>query len=74
MISKKHQKICTTLNCVEHFLILASTITGFISISAFTSLIGIPIEIMSSAVGLKICAIAAEIKKSIIKKKKKRAG
>ena len=73
MISKKHKKICTTLNCVEHFLILASTITGFISISAFTSLIGIPIEITSSAIGLKICAITAEIKKSVIKKKKKKA-
>ena len=73
MISKKHKKICTTLNCVEHFLILASTITEFISISAFTSLIGIPIEITSSAIGLKICAITAEIKKSVIKKKKKKA-
>ena len=73
MISKKHKKICTTLNCVEHFLILASTITGFISISAFTSLTGIPIEITSSAIGLKICAITAEIKKSVIKKKKKKA-
>ena len=38
----------------------------------FASLVGIPIGIMSSAVGLKICAITAEIKKckSIIKKKK----
>ena len=39
----------------------------------FTSLIGIPIAITSSAVGLKIYAISAEIKKykSIIKKNKK---
>ena len=39
----------------------------------FTSLIGIPIAITSSAVGLKIYAISAEIKKykSIIKKSKK---
>ena len=30
--------------------------------SCFSSLSGIPIGIMSSAIGLKICAIAAEIK------------
>ena len=53
------------------FLILASTITGCVSISAFASLISIPIGITSSAIGLKICSIAAGIKryKSIIKKK-----
>ena len=73
LMSKKHKKVCTTLNYIEHFLILASTITGCISISAFASLIGIPIGITSSAIGLKICAITAGIKKykSIIKKKKK---
>ena len=55
--------VCATLNYIEHFLILVSTITGCISISAFHSLIGIPIEITSSAIGLKICATAAGIKK-----------
>ena len=71
-MSKKYKKVCTTLNYIEHFLILASTITGCISITAFSSLIGIPIGITSSVIGLKICAIAAGIKKykSIIKKKK----
>ena len=36
--------------------------------------IGIPIRITSSAIGLKICAITAGIKryKSIVKKKKKK--
>ena len=45
-----------------------------ISISDFASLIGIPIKIRSSAIGLKICAIAVGIKtfKSIIKKKKRK--
>ena len=73
LMKKKHKKYCTTLNYVEQVLILASAITGYISISAFTSLIGIPLEITSSATGLKICAIAAGIKKykSIIRKKKK---
>ena len=73
-MSKKHKKVCTTLNYIEHFLILASTITGCISISAFVSLLGIPIGITNSAIGLKICAITVGIKKfkSIIKKKKKK--
>ena len=73
LMSKKHKKVCTTLNYIEHFLILASTITGCISISAFASLLGIPIEITSSAIGLRLCSITSGIKKylSIIKKQKK---
>ena len=43
LMSKKHQKACATLNYIEHFLILASTIIGCVSISAFVSLIGIHI-------------------------------
>ena len=35
LMSRKHKKVSTTLNYIEHFLILASTITGCISISAF---------------------------------------
>ena len=74
LMSRKHKKVCTTFNYIEHVLILASTITGWISISAFASLLGVPIGITSSAIGLKICAIAASIKKykSKIKKKKKK--
>ena len=52
---------------IEHFLILASTIAGCISISAFTSLVGITIGITSSEMELKICA-----RNLIIKKKKKK--
>ena len=37
-------------------------------------MIGIPIGTTSSAIGLKICAITAEIQKLIIKKKKKKHG
>ena len=62
-MSAKHKKVCTTLNYIEHFLILASGITGCISLSAFASLIGTHIGITSSATGLKFCAIAAGIKK-----------
>ena len=41
--SEKHNKICTTLNYIEHFLILASLVTKRISISAFAFLVGISI-------------------------------
>ena len=58
---------------IDHLLIVISTINGCVSISAFVSLIGIPTRIASSAIGLKICAVTAGVKKnkSIIKKKKK---
>ena len=62
-MSKKHKKVCTTLNYIENLLILASTITECFSISAFISLVGIPIGITSSATGLKTCVITAGAKK-----------
>ena len=74
LMSKKHKKVCKTLNYMEHFLILAPTITGCISISAFASLLGIPTRTKSFAIGLEICAIVAGIKKykpRTQKKKKK---
>ena len=63
----------TFLNYVEHLLILVSTVTGCVSISAFASFVAIPIGITSSAVGIKICAITAGIKKCkiVIRKVKK---
>ena len=48
-MSRKRKKVCTTLNYTEHFLILAFTITGCISISGFASVVGIHIGIKSSA-------------------------
>ena len=75
LMSNKHKKVCTTLYYIEHFLILTSTITGCVSISDFTCLVGIPIGVTSSATGLKVCAITAWIKKYklVIKKKKEKA-
>ena len=35
LMSRKHKKVCTTLNYVQHLLIPVPTITGWISISAF---------------------------------------
>ena len=59
---------------IEYFLILISTFTGCVFISAYASLVGIPKAITSFAIRLKICLITARIEKykSIIKKKKKK--
>ena len=51
LTSRKHKKVCATVNCIEHFLILVSTITGCILIPDFGSLPGIAIGITSSATG-----------------------
>ena len=55
-------------------LIIDSTITDCVSISAFGLLVCVPVSITSSAVGLNICAIIAGVKKykPIIKKKRKK--
>ena len=55
--------VCRVLNYIDHLLIVISTITGCVSISAFASLVGIPTGMMSSAIGLKICIVIAGIKK-----------
>ena len=53
--------VCTTLNYIEHFFVLASAVNGFIWISDSSSLHVIPLGIMSSTIGLKICTITAGI-------------
>ena len=49
-MSKKYKKVCKTLSCIKHFLILASTMTGCISISVFFTWYSIGIT--SSAIEL----------------------
>ena len=73
LMNKKHKKGFTALNYIERLHILVSTNSGWDSTSAFASLIGIPIGIASSAIGLKICAITVVIKRyrPIIKKREK---
>ena len=44
-MSKKHKKVCRVLNYIDPLLIGISTTTGCVSISAFTSLVDIPIGI-----------------------------
>ena len=72
LMNKNHKKVCKTLNYIKQIFILAYKITGCVSISLFPSLFVVPIKFTSSAIELKICAIATGIKeyKSIIKKSK----
>ena len=74
LMSKKHKNVCRILNYIEHSLIIIFRIAGCVSISAFASLVVIPIGITSSAIRLKVCVITAGIKKykSISKKKRKK--
>ena len=74
LTSEKYKKTCKYLNYVEHLLIIASTVIGFVSISAFASLVCVPVRITSSVLGINTCAITSGIKKykSVIKKKKKK--
>ena len=53
LTSEKYKKTCKYLNYVEHLLILASAVTSCVLISAFASLVAIPVGITSSAVGIK---------------------
>ena len=78
---KKIKKTCKYLNYAEHFLILVSTVTGCVSISAFASLVFVPVDITYYKFCSKnknVCnhysAITAGIKKckSTRKKKKKK--
>ena len=73
-MSNKHKKVCRVLNYNDRLLIVISTIARCVSISAFAFLVVIPVGITGSAVGLRICAITARIKrfKSMNKKKKKK--
>ena len=50
LMSKKDKTVCTTLNYIEHFLVLASTTTECISISVYASLLGIPLTITFSVI------------------------
>ena len=63
LMSKNHKEVCRVLNYVDVPLIVIFRITGCVSISAFASLVGIPIGIAGSTVGLKVCVITMAIKK-----------
>ena len=72
-MNKNHKKVCRVLNYTEHLLNFVSTVTWYVSISTYSSLVGIAVWITISAVGLEICVITAALKKykSIVKKNEK---
>ena len=53
LMKNKHKKVYRILTYIDHFLVSASSITGCVSVSAFASLVVIPIGITSFMVGLK---------------------
>ena len=63
LIRKKHRKIRQVLNYIDHLLVVISTITGCVSISACVFLVGVPIGITNFANGLKNYTITPGIKK-----------
>ena len=69
-MSENNKKVCRAWN---YFKIL-SAVSDFVSISAFVSLVFVPVGIASCEVEMKICAITAGIKdyKLIIKKRRRK--
>ena len=61
LISKNYKKVCKILNYTEHYFSFYSS--GCFSISAFDSLVDIPVGIASSATKTKISMINAGTKK-----------
>ena len=69
---RNHKTVSTTSNYIEHFLISVFIITVCISISAFESLLFIPVALTRSAMRLKICDTEIKKYKPIIKKQKQK--
>ena len=68
-------KECVGLGIIsKNFLAFLSAVSDFVSISAFVSLVFVPVGIASCEVEMKICAITAGIKnhKLIIKKRRRK--
>ena len=62
-------EVCSVLNYFEHFLLFC-----LLSVTPFAALVGVPVVITSSALGIKISAITTGIKKyKLITKKKEKA-
>ena len=70
LMIEKYKKTCTYLNYLG--LVYFSFNSYRLSFhSAFASLVCVPVGITSSAVGFKICAINAGIKKKLVNHKEK---
>ena len=61
-MNEKYNNTIKYLTYVKQLLILASTLTGCVSISAFASVVAISVGLTSSAAGINICAITVGIK------------
>ena len=61
--------VCRTLKYFEHFFVFISAVSDCVLISAFASLVGVPVGIGSSTSRLNTCVLTSTIKryKSIIK-------
>ena len=57
------KRVDPAFNYIEHPLILTFMVPGCVSISAFASLVDIPVGIASSLVELKTCAITTGIER-----------
>ena len=62
-MSEKQKTVFRVYNDIEHLLISASTVTGYVCTFGVASSTGIPIVIESSGIELKTCALSAGIKK-----------
>ena len=60
LVRERHKKMRNALNYFERFLVSVSASGGFVSVSAFGSLIGVPVGIGSFAVGVKLLEITAK--------------
>ena len=73
LVRERHKKMRNALNYFQRFLVSVSASGGFVSDSAFGSLIGVPVGIGSFAVGIKLLEITAKnIYLSYQEKKQKR--
>ena len=63
LMSKRYQRTHKNWNYVEHLLISVSAVTGWVSISAFYSIVSVPVGITSTAVGIKSCLVTEQNKK-----------
>ena len=59
------------LNCFQHFLVFIFAVSDCVSISAFASLVAVPVGFASSAEELKICTITAGVISQLSRKRRK---
>ena len=66
VMNEKYINTCNYLNYVEHLLILSSAVTGWLSISAFASLVCIPVGLYKFCSKIKNLCNHCRIQKASI--------